>query len=82
MKRRPSGTWAPLPPPRYQAWEEASRGADLSQPLPYRPGDSYQVGQVIEHPRFGVGIVQGRKGHVLYVVFPDDTRRLVTGREK
>lgn len=82
MKRKASGTWAPLPPPRYPAWEEASRGVDLSQPVPYRPQGSYRLGQVIEHPRFGVGIVRGRKGHVLYVVFPDDTRRLVTAPEK
>lgn len=81
-ERKPSGTWAPLPPPRNRAWEEASRGKDLAHPAPYAPSATYRVGEVILHPRFGTGIVQGvKEGGKIYVVFEDDTRVLAQGQK-
>lgn len=80
--RTPSGTWAPLPPPRNQAWEDARRGKDLGHPRPYRPADSYSLDEVITHPHFGLGIVRGiKEGGKIYVVFEDDTRVLAHGRK-
>lgn len=78
--REPSGTWAPLPDARNPAWDEASRGVDLSRPLPYATGETFAIGDVITHPKFGIGIVVGLKeGNKMYVAFRDDTRRLVHG---
>ena len=83
MDRKPSGTWAPSPPPRHEAWEEAKRGKDLSNPVLYDSSATYEVGQVISHPTFGIGIVMGVKhGGKMYVVFENKTRTLVTGRSK
>jgi hypothetical protein len=78
--RKPSGTWAPLPPPKNQAWEEASAGRDLTNSRPYRPGESFALGDVIAHPSFGLGIVMGfKEGRKMIVVFRDTTRILVQG---
>ena len=82
MDRKPTGTWAPLPPPRNQAWEEASRGKDLSNPTAYAPRQNHTLGQVIEHKKFGIGVVMGLKHNKIIVVFKDRTRRLLTGRNK
>ena len=80
--RKPSGTWAPLPAPRHRAWEEASRGKNLDVATPYDPAASYTLGEVIMHPRFGPGIVQGvKESGKIYVVFEDDTRVLAHGRK-
>ncbi len=79
-KRKPSGTWAPLPPPKNQAWEEASAGKDLTDPRPYRPQETFALGEAISHPSFGLGIVMGfKEGRKIIVVFQDTTRILVQG---
>lgn len=78
--KKPSGTWAPLPPPRNQAWDAASRGKDLDNPRPYHPKEAFALGNVIEHQSFGVGIVMGLKeGNKMIVVFRDTTRIMVQG---
>ena len=79
-KKKPSGTWAPLPPPRNQAWDNASAGKDLGSPLPYNPQETFALGEVIEHQSFGVGIVMGfKEGRKMIVVFRDTTRILIQG---
>jgi hypothetical protein len=78
--KKPSGTWAPLPPPRNQAWEEASEGKDLRNPLPYHPKRTFSLGDVIHHEKFGVGIVMGfKEGKKMIVVFRDTTRMMTQG---
>jgi hypothetical protein len=79
-KKKPSGTWAPLPPPRNRAWEEASAGKDLTDPRPYKPQETFALGEVIAHQSFGLGIVMGfKKGGKMIVVFGDTTRILIQG---
>lgn len=79
-KKKPSGTWAPLPPPKNQAWENASAGKDLDKPRPYSPKDTFVLGDVIEHQSFGIGIVMGfKEGKKIIVVFRDTTRKLAQG---
>ena len=79
-KKKTSGTWAPLPPPRNQAWDEAAQGKDLDNPRPYHPKDTFALSDVIEHKSFGVGIVMGLKeGKKMIVVFRDTTRILIQG---
>jgi hypothetical protein len=78
--KKPSGTWAPLPPPKNQAWENASAGKNLDNPRPYHPKEAFALGDVIEHKSFGTGIVMGFKaGQKMIVVFKDTTRILVQG---
>jgi len=79
-KKTPSGTWAPLPPPKNQAWENASAGKNLDNPRPYSPRETFVLGDVIEHQSFGTGIVMGfKEGKKIIVVFRDTTRILVQG---
>jgi hypothetical protein len=79
-KKKPSGTWAPLPPPKNQAWENASAGRNLDNPRPYSPKEIFVLGDVIEHKSFGIGIVMGfKEGNKIIVVFKDTTRKLAQG---
>ena len=78
--KKPSGTWAPLPPPKNQAWENASQGKNLDNPRPYHLKETFALGDVIGHISFGVGIVMGfKEGKKMIVVFRDTTRILVQG---
>ena len=79
-KKKPSGTWAPLPPPKNQAWENASAGKYLENPRSYSPKETFVLNDVIEHKQFGVGIVMGfKEGRKIIVVFRDTTRILIQG---
>jgi len=79
-KKKTSGTWAPLPPPKNQAWENASQGKNLDNPRTYHLKETFALGDVIGHHSFGVGIVMGfKEGKKMIVVFRDTTRILVQG---
>jgi hypothetical protein len=56
--------------------------ADPSRPLKsYRSTDWYAIGDRIEHPRFGAGVVDRVAGpEKVQVFFPDGHRLLVHGR--
>ena len=56
--------------------------ADLSRPLKsYRSSDCYAIGDRIEHPRFGAGVVDRVAGpEKVQVCFPDGHRVLVHAR--
>lgn len=56
--------------------------ADPSRPLKsYRSSDCYAIGDRIEHPRFGAGVVDRVAGpEKVQVFFPDGHRVLVHGR--
>lgn len=43
----------------------------------YQPGASYAAGEVIEHGKFGAGVVQRVEGKYIDVCFRDATRRLI-----
>jgi hypothetical protein len=72
-----------MSPPSHQAWEEASRGKDLSNPTAYHPKRPYQLGQVIEHKKFGIGIVMGIKQKTkIIVIFETQTKVLAAAQSK
>ena len=58
-----------------------TKGKDLSTPIKYSMNMELELEQVIEHPKFGVGLVvdlkEGKKAHV---AFPEGGRILVYGR--
>lgn len=56
--------------------EAASPGAEGRA---YRPGDAYAVGELLEHPRFGLGRVLAASGRRLDVEFEGVTRSLIQG---
>ncbi len=70
--------------PTYQsekAWLDHTRGKDLSNPSMYHPGQSYEPGQVIQHVKFGKGIVVlVKEGNKMEVIFEDKLRLLVHSR--
>ena len=78
MDNKNTGTWAPQPPLKKDPmWEEASRDVNLDNPVPYQPTQTFPLGTVIAHPKFGTGIVRGLKpGGKIIVVFPDGVRKL------
>ncbi len=82
VEKQTTGTWAPTPGPKAsKAWYEATSGKDLSNPVAYHPKNTYEVGDVLMHGKFGTGIVMGTKeGGKIIVVFEDGTRILVHGR--
>lgn len=44
--------------------------ADMSRPIrPYSPGDQYEVGERVEHPKFGIGVVQSANPGKVEVFF-------------
>jgi hypothetical protein len=45
-------------------------------PLPYSPRATFEVGQSVEHPTFGVGCVQEVRDGLIVVAFGDAVRRL------
>ena len=47
---------------------------------PYSKTDTYEVGDVIEHPRFGRGVVKARTDTAIDVDFGDGTRKLEASR--
>jgi hypothetical protein len=56
---------------------------DLSKPLRrYRPNERYEIGDRIEHPNFGSGVVETSPGPgKIQVHFPGGRRVLVQGRD-
>ena len=62
-------------------WQEAIIGKSLAGPIPYSPGQTYEVGQVILHGMFGIGVVsEVKQDRKLVVTFEDGKRILVHAR--
>lgn len=62
-------------------YDKLSRQVDLTQAEKYSMKMELDLNQVVQHPKFGVGIVvELREGGKANVVFPDGGRTLVYGR--
>jgi hypothetical protein len=71
---------APRPSPA-GAWEQAKKDKDLEKLRAYNPKETYLIDQVIQHAKFGIGVVlEVRQGGKITVIFEDDTRTLVHDR--
>jgi hypothetical protein len=55
--------------------------APVGQAKPYRASVAFEVGDTIEHPKFGVGSVTRAGGGKIDVRFADGLRTLVHGRK-
>ncbi|NUM89429.1 MAG: hypothetical protein HUU37_09520 [Bdellovibrionales bacterium] len=59
-------------------WREQLSKAQGKPSLPYAPTRDYKIGDVIEHPTFGAGVVRGLKdGNKFEILFQRDVKTLV-----
>ena len=66
---------------RASQYEKLLKGQDLSLAKRYSPTDSYALGDVVDHARFGVGLTTTIKaGNKIEVVFEDGVKTLVHER--
>ena len=66
---------------RASKYEKLLNGQDMSLAKGYSPTDSYVLGDVVRHARFGVGVTTTIKaGNKIEVVFEDGVKTLVHER--
>jgi hypothetical protein len=81
------GTWEPRETrerreakPSVTSWEALLAGKDLSRARKYTAKEKYAAEDVIQHPSFGVGLVQEVRGDKIQVAFKADVKTLVHGK--
>ena len=59
-------------------WREQLRSKENSPSLPYVPSKDFKVGDVIDHPSFGAGVVKSLKdGNKFEAIFQRDVKVLI-----
>ena len=61
-------------------WEALLREKDVSRARRYSAKDRFQADDVLEHPVFGIGLVQEVRGDKISVAFKADVKTLVHGK--
>jgi len=56
------------------------RDKAAGKPTPYNMKQSFEVGAMLEHPKFGLGFVVQMNGQSIHVIFEDAERSLVHNR--
>ena len=84
-KRQPS-MFAPKPPREPKApverFEKPAVAADLTKPVrTYRASEKFEVGERVEHPNFGQGVVEVCESGKITVFFASGRRVLVQAKE-
>src|SRR3989441_10843945 len=81
------GSWAPrevrerrAATPSVTSWEALLAGKDLAHARRYSARDKYTPQEVIQHPLFGIGLVQEVRGDKIQVAFKADVKTLVHGK--
>lgn len=64
--------------PVESAWSEAVAAA-TGEKKPYAATERYEVGALVEHPKFGVGVVVGKEPGRANILFESGARKLVSG---
>lgn len=68
--------------PADEAWRQVESMVKAAAKQPYEMDRSYDKGEVIEHPQFGVGVVVNVLSPTkVEVLFPDVRRKLVCGQQ-
>jgi hypothetical protein len=70
------GPFAPKPPAPDLTWTEHMAGKEAATFVPYALTAKYEKGALIEHPKFGKGIVTKVEGAKLEVSFEDGAKKL------
>jgi hypothetical protein len=80
-KKKKKGTWVPASEravkPTVKSWEAIMGEKDLSRARRYSSKDRYQRDEVLEHPVFGIGLVQEVRSDKISVAFKADVKTLV-----
>ena len=66
--------------PSVTSWEALLAGKDLSRARRYSAKEKYATEEVIQHPSFGIGLVQEVRGDKIQVAFKADVKTLVHGK--
>ncbi len=66
--------------PSVTSWEALLAGKDLARARRYSARDKYTPEEVIQHPLFGIGLVQEVRGDKIQVAFKADVKTLVHGK--
>lgn len=81
------GTWQSrseiarkLEKPTVTTWDALMREKDLTRARRYSSRERFAVDDLIEHPSFGVGLVQSIRGDKIDVAFKVDVKVLVHGK--
>ena len=61
-------------------WEELTQNAS-QDPAPYNMREAFEVETLIDHPKFGLGVVTALTTNSIQVVFEDQERSLVHNRQ-
>lgn len=83
-KKMPAATRPPKPPRAtpVERFEKPAVAADLSRPArPYRASEKFEVGERIDHPSFGQGIVELTEPGKVTVFFATGRRVLVQAKD-
>jgi hypothetical protein len=66
--------------PTVTSWEALLAGKDLSRARKYSAKEKFAADDVIQHPVFGIGLVQEVRGDKIQVAFKADVKTLVHGK--
>jgi hypothetical protein len=66
--------------PAVTSWEALLREKDVSRARRYSAKDRYQRDDLLQHPVFGIGLVQEVRGDKISVAFKADVKTLVHGK--
>ena len=79
------GSWEPRSvrereKPRVLSWEALLAERDVASARKYSPKHSFAKDEVLQHPTFGIGLVQEVRGDKIQVAFKADVKTLVHGK--
>ena len=69
-----------LAKPVVTSWEALLANKDLARARRYSTRERYQNDEVLDHPTFGIGLVQEVRGDKISVAFKADVKTLVHGK--
>jgi hypothetical protein len=78
------GTWQPKAAPKEKpvvtSWEALIAAKDIANARRYSPREKFAADELLQHPTFGVGLVQEVRGDKIEVAFKADVKTLVHGK--
>jgi hypothetical protein len=78
------GSWTPASErtgrPTVTSWEALLREKDLSRARRYSTQERFAADDLLEHPVFGIGLVQEVRGDKISVAFKAEVKTLVHGK--
>lgn len=77
------GSWQPRAVrerPQVTSWEARLAQKDLSRARSYSAKETFAVSEVLQHPTFGIGLVEEVHGDKMKVAFKADVKTLVHGK--